>query len=159
MNSIKKERKYTIGQVSKKYKLPITSIRYYEKKGLLTPEGTDEQGNRLFSESNLKRVLAIKTLRSAKIGITEIKDLFEVAKGDKTSLEEKKEILKNKRDEINFQIDNLNTIIEYLEYKDWYYSEAIKLGVDELEANLDQIVPDKHKDILDFIIELRKEYS
>lgn len=156
MNEIKK---YTIGQVSKKYKIPITSIRYYEKRGLLTPMGQDRQGNRLFSDANLKRVFAIIKLREANLTVSHIKDYFEVQRDNSKTIEEKKNIVLNKKDEIESQIDSLKLIQEYLMYKEWYYDKALEIGVDKLELNLDSLTPKKFKDIAVFISSLKKEYN
>ncbi len=152
-----KEIKYTIGQVSKKFQIPITTIRFYEKKNLLVPEGTDENGNRLFSESNLNRVFAITKLRDANIGILEIQEYFDIVKNENISLEEKKNIVFDKRKDVEIKIENLKLISNYYEYKEWYYNKALEIGIKELEKNLKQLTPDEFKDVSEFTTNLNKE--
>ncbi|MFF2909203.1 MerR family DNA-binding transcriptional regulator [Paenibacillus sp. NPDC057934] len=41
---------YSIGEVAAKFNIPESTLRYYEKKGLLPQIGRDDAGRRLFSE-------------------------------------------------------------------------------------------------------------
>ena len=65
-----------IGQVARKAQVNIETIRFYERRGLISPVGRTGSGYRLFSEDTIKRIQFIK--RAKKLGFTlnEISELL-----------------------------------------------------------------------------------
>ena len=55
---------YTIGEVSKKYNLPLSTLRYYDNEGLIPNLEKDAKGNRKFSENNLEALKVIECLKN-----------------------------------------------------------------------------------------------
>ena len=50
---------YTIGEVSKMFNLQISTIRYYDKEGLLLNLKRDKYGIRLFDNNNIEALKLI----------------------------------------------------------------------------------------------------
>ena len=65
---------YTIGQVSEMFKLPISTLRYYDKEGLF-PGMERQSGIRKFSERELEALRVIECLKKSGLEIKE-KDLL-----------------------------------------------------------------------------------
>ena len=61
----------TIGEISKMFGLPISTLRYYDKEGLF-PNMKRSSGIRIFSESEIEALRVIECLK--KTGL-EIKDI------------------------------------------------------------------------------------
>lgn len=64
-STLHKKEWYSIGEVSKKIDVPQTTIRHWEKEGLMVPSRNMENGYRQYSRADLRRLLIIRTLRSA----------------------------------------------------------------------------------------------
>ncbi|MCU6713107.1 MerR family DNA-binding transcriptional regulator [Paenibacillus sp. J5C_2022] len=61
----KRKKGWTIGEMAEYTLIPASAIRHWEKMGLLTVERDPDNGYRVFSPSNLRQILTIRTLKSA----------------------------------------------------------------------------------------------
>ncbi len=69
-----------IGEVAQQARLPASTLRFYEEKGLLQPPSRLEGGFRLYSESDVERVERIKRLQTL-LGFT-LADIKEMVEAD-----------------------------------------------------------------------------
>lgn len=68
---------FTIGEISKLFKVKIATLRYYDEIGLLRPEFIDKKTNyRYYSTQQFERLNSIKYLRALDLPISEIIDFF-----------------------------------------------------------------------------------
>ena len=58
---------YTIGQVSEMFSLPVSTLRYYDREGLL-PGMERQSGIRKFGEQQLEALRVIECLNSSDLG-------------------------------------------------------------------------------------------
>jgi len=59
-----RDKKYfTIGEVAKEANVSASSIRHWEKEGLISPERHNESGFRIYSPSDIRRVFIIRTVQ------------------------------------------------------------------------------------------------
>ncbi|MDO6695274.1 MerR family DNA-binding protein [Aliiglaciecola sp. 3_MG-2023] len=91
-----------IKDISLKTSTPASTLRYYEKIGLL-PEISRQSGQRVYSESMLWRINFINAAKSTGFRLEEIKSLFQLA--DTNS--DWRYAANQKLDEINKQIERL----------------------------------------------------
>jgi len=61
-----------IGEVASRTGLTHRTLRHYDEIGLLTPSGRTDVDYRLYSEGDLRRLLAIQNLKSLGLSLTEI---------------------------------------------------------------------------------------
>lgn len=94
-----------IKDISLKTSTPASTLRYYEKIGLL-PAISRQSGQRVYSESMLWRVNFINVAKSTGFRLEEIKSLFQLA--DNNS--DWRNAAKQKLDEINKQIAQLQSM-------------------------------------------------
>lgn len=67
----------TIGEVAKRTGLAVSAIRYYEAEGIVAPAARTDGGYRLFTETDVRRLLLAKQARHLGLGLREVKDLVE----------------------------------------------------------------------------------
>lgn len=67
---------YTIGQVSERFDLPVSTLRYYDKEGLF-PNLTRTSGARRFGEQELEALRVIECLKRSGLEIREIRQFME----------------------------------------------------------------------------------
>ena len=105
----------TIGQISKRTRCNIETIRYYEKIGLLPAPPRSEGGYRLYGEDHLKRLTFIRQSRALGFSLDEIRSLLRlVDKGDYTC-SEVKEITSEHLDAVRRKISDLRVLEKALE--------------------------------------------
>jgi len=67
-----------IGDFSKITAVPIDTLRYYEKIGLLTAESRSASGYRLYGEQNLDRINFILSAKGLGVSLSAIKQLLSI---------------------------------------------------------------------------------
>ena len=126
---------YTISEAAEKTGLPPSTIRYYDKEGLL-PNIKRKNGIRVFEDMDLRLMGLLTCLKNTGMPIKRIRDYVELtSKGDDT-LQERYEIIKAQRQFVLDQIEQLQYYLEELDFKDWYYNKALAAG-SESAINLD----------------------
>ena len=126
---------YTISEAAEKTGLPPSTIRFYDKEGLL-PNIKRKNGIRVFEDMDLRLMGLLTCLKNTGMPIKRIRDYVELtSKGDDT-LQERYEIIKAQRKCVLDQIEQLQYYLEELDFKDWYYNKALAAG-SESAINLD----------------------
>lgn len=86
---------YSIGEVATKCSLTVSTIRYYDKEGLIPNLQKNEVGVRRFTDENVSSLQMIECLKNAGMPIKDIKQFMQwTIEGDST-LDERFEMFKN----------------------------------------------------------------
>ena len=126
---------YTIGQVSEMCGLPVSTLRYYDKEGLF-PGMRRESGIRKFDETAIEALRIIECLKKSGLEIKEIKQFMEwCAEGSETYTLRRDLFLKRKK-AVEEEIERMERTLALINYKCWYYEEAIKDGNEERLQNM-----------------------
>lgn len=116
---------YSIGEISKMFQLPISTLRYYDKEGLF-PHLKRVNGVRQFSESEIETLRVIDCLKKSGLEIKEIKEYMSLCSLGNTTLKQRKEIFEKQKEEVLQEMEKLQKILSMLNYKCWYYDQAIE---------------------------------
>lgn len=118
---------YTIGQVAEMFDLPISTLRYYDKQGLF-PNLIRESGIRKFSDNDIEALRVIECLKKSGLEIKDIKLFMEwCGEGSSTYLN-RFELIHKQKERVEAEIKELHMTLDMLNYKCWYYTQAIKDG-------------------------------
>ncbi|MFB5761393.1 MerR family transcriptional regulator [Paenibacillus medicaginis] len=74
---------YTIGQLSQKTNIPISTLRYYDELGILKPAQVADSGYRYYSNEELRILHHITALKELGFTLSAIKELLAAEKSDK----------------------------------------------------------------------------
>ena len=74
----------TTGQVAKRAGVNIQTVRYYERRGLLPPDGRGDSGYRLYAEEAVLKLRFIKNAQELGFSLDEIARLLRLRVGRKT---------------------------------------------------------------------------
>lgn len=66
-----------IGQVAARTELSIVTLRHYDEVGLVTPSARSTGGFRLYTESDVERLLVIRRMKPLGFTLAEMKDLLD----------------------------------------------------------------------------------
>ena len=121
---------YTIGQVAEMFGLPISTLRYYDKEGLF-PGIRRESGIRKFGEREIEALRIIECLKQSGLEIKDIKQFMAwCAEGNETySL--RRDLFLKRKNAVEEEIERMNRVLDLINYKCWYYEEALKDGNEE----------------------------
>ena len=72
------ERHMQIGEVAERTSLSLRTIRYYEEVGLVPPSARTQGGFRLYTDSDVERLLLVKRMKPLEFSLEEMRDLLEV---------------------------------------------------------------------------------
>lgn len=77
------DRAFTIGRLASEAGIPVSSVRYYERRGLLWPDARTGSGRyRLYGAEALERLRFIRAAQGAGFTLTDIAALLEFRDGD-----------------------------------------------------------------------------
>jgi DNA-binding transcriptional MerR regulator len=65
-----------IGEVAERTGLSLRTIRYYEEVGLVTPSARSHGGFRLYTESDIARLMLVKRMKPLDFSLEEMRDLL-----------------------------------------------------------------------------------
>ena len=116
---------YSIGEISKMFQLPISTLRYYDKEGLF-PHLKRVNGVRQFSESEIETLRVIDCLKNSGLEIKDIKEYMALCSLGNTTLKQRKEIFEKQKEEVLQEMEKLQKVLSMLNYKCWYYDQAIE---------------------------------
>ncbi|MGO4107106.1 MerR family transcriptional regulator [Paenibacillus sp. YAF4_2] len=117
---------YSIGEAAARLNIPESTLRFYEKKGLLPLIERDEAGRRLFSEDQISLLVTVGCLKNTHMSISEIKQYIDwIIEGDST-LEQRLEMMnKHKQDVLN-EISLMTVSLKGIEEKITRYTNRIQ---------------------------------
>lgn len=123
---------HSIKEVSEMMELPISTIRYYDKEGLLPFLKRTESGYRIFSESDVNMLKIIECFKKTGMSISEIKQFVHWIKEGDSSLQQRYDLFKNRKEIVLNEMKNLEKQLELIDHKLWYYKTAIEAGTEEI---------------------------
>lgn len=123
---------YTISQVAKALNIPTSTIRYYDKEGLLPTLSRKESGYRLFSATEIEMLELIECLKETGMSIKEIKEYAQLTRLGDDSLQERHEMFLEQKKALQAQIDALQQSMALIDHKCWYYESAIAAGTEQI---------------------------
>ena len=119
---------YTITELSKQFNLPASTIRYYEKIGLL--ENVEHVNSRRFyNDSHIDRLNAIECFKKALLPLDDIRLFFLYEKDMEANSEKILEMMKSQEVRTQESLEALQTGLAHLQKKIRFYtlvSEAVK---------------------------------
>ena len=130
---------YTIGEMAKEIGVMPSTLRYYDKEGLLPFVERSEGGIRIFKDSDREWLSTIECLKKTGMPIREIKQFIDWCReGDKT-ISKRLDLIRRRRDAVLLQIEQINEALSVLEYKLWYYETAQKAGTCSIHTEKEEI--------------------
>jgi len=98
-----------IGEVAERAGVPTSTVRFYERRGLLTPD-TRQSGQRRYRTETLRRLVFIGMLQDAGLSLEEIRGILEAP-----TINDWKAIGRRRLGELDIQITKLQASRELLD--------------------------------------------
>ncbi len=127
---------YTVGEMAKRMGVAASTLRYYDKEGLLPFVERSPGGIRLFRESDVEWLNVIGCLKSAGMSIGDIREYIRLAVQGDSTIEQRLALFKRQRETLLRQMAALQNTLDMLDYKCWFYEQAQAAGSIEAVKNL-----------------------
>ena len=134
---------YTIGQVSKMFGLPVSTLRYYDKEGLF-PDMERSNGIRRFGQRELEALRVIECLKKSGMEIKDIRQFMEWCAQGSSTYPQRRAMFIRQKESVEAEIARMNRVLDMLSFKCWYYEQAIKDGNEQrLSAMTPEEMPEE----------------
>lgn len=139
---------YTVGEMAKLLGVTASTLRYYDKEGLLPFVERSSSGIRMFRESDIEWLRVIECMKKAGMSIKDIRQYIELAlKGDNT-IELRLMMFRRQKEVLQQKMAEMQHTMAMVEYKCWYYETAKAAGTVEVPQNMKESdVPKQFHDI------------
>ena len=122
---------YSIGEVSERTGIAASTLRYYDKEGLLPFVGRTPGGIRVFDDADLDSLRVIDCLKKTGMPIKDIKQFMDWCRQGSETFGDRLEMFRERRTAVQAQMDELQRALDMIEYKCWYYEAALAAGTDD----------------------------
>ena len=126
----------SISEVARKMNLTIPTLRYYDNLGLLPNLKKNKAGNRIFTDEDIEVIRIIGYLKKSGIQLNEIKEFINWCKQGDATLENRLNLFKRRKGKVLQQINELQETLSLIEFKEWYYTKAVKDGTEKIVKNM-----------------------
>lgn len=127
---------YSIKDMSELTGLPASTLRYYDKQGLLPNLKRDDNNARLFTEDDYRMLRLIDCLKRSGLSIRDIRSFINmIEKGDE-ALNDRREIFTRRRELLKKELADMQEVLNIIEYKCWYYEKACEAGTEDVVKDL-----------------------
>lgn len=139
---------YTVGEMAKRLGVAPSTLRYYDKEGLLPFVERSSGGIRVFKDSDYEWLNVIGCLKKTGMPLKYIKSFIEMAmQGDET-IELRLALIVKQKMAVKEKIAELEETLRTLEFKEWYYEIARENGSTDVPRNMAiNELPEKFRDV------------
>lgn len=127
---------YTVSEVAKRLNLSPHTIRFYSKEGLLDFVDRDQNGNRIFKESDFERLFIIASLKRSGMSIKQIRAFTILCDQGDSTISQRLRIILDQREAVEEQITELQDALDVLKYKTWLYEVALEAGTTAIHDHM-----------------------
>lgn len=127
---------YTVGEMAKRIGVAPSTLRYYDKEGLLPFVERSKGGIRVFKESDYEWLQVIECLKKTGMQLKDIRAFIRMAMEGDSTIDERLELIIRQRKAVEQQIAALQEILATLDFKKWYYETAKVHGTTDVPRNM-----------------------
>lgn len=117
---------YSVSQISEMIELPTSTLRFYEKKGIIPNINRDASGRRQYTDDDLLLLNLVICLKDTGMTMEDIKKYTNLIIEGTATLEQRRELLLAHKEIVEKQMIQTMTYLKQLEQKIELYNNLIK---------------------------------
>ena len=106
--------RFTIGELAKAAEVPSSTVRYYERIGLLKPEGRSEGNYRLYGKEALERLLFIRAAQATGFRLEDVTSLLQLRDGATEPCKEVELLIQERLSDLEERMKDLRRVRKVL---------------------------------------------
>jgi DNA-binding transcriptional MerR regulator len=119
---------YSIGEVANMLNISISTLRYYDKEGLLPLVNRTSGNIRVFDEADIECLKMIECLKTTGMQLKDVKLFFEWCEAGDSTIEKRYQLFVKQKEKTEQQIALLQQALNRVNYKCEYYRLAKERG-------------------------------
>ncbi|HAL74990.1 MAG TPA: MerR family transcriptional regulator [Clostridiales bacterium] len=119
---------YTVGEMARQLGVAASTLRYYDKEGLLPYVERSRGGLRMFKDEDMSWLKTIECLKKTGMPIKDIKRFIDCCVEGDSRIADRLAIVSSQREAVIRQMAELQDMLKMLNFKCWYYETAQKAG-------------------------------
>lgn len=116
---------YTMMQAYKEADMTYQALKYYCNEGLVPNVKRDKNNRRIFDEKDIKWIKDLVCLKKCGMSIQEMKDYLALCLEGPSTITRRKEMLSVKREELLSSIQELESCVDYIDWKQQFYDDVL----------------------------------
>ena len=140
---------YSIGEVSRMFGLPQSTLRYYDKEGLLPHIQRQGAGIRRFDEQAVEALRVIECLKKSGMEIKDIRQFMIWCGEGASTYQQRLELFQRRRAEVEQELARLKKTLAMIDFKCWYYTQALATGSENFTAAIPEGLPEEIRALYD----------
>ncbi len=130
---------YTIKEAAQIMGIPATTLRYYDRQGLLPFVERKQSGYRIFSDNDIMLLRVIDCLKRSGMELKDIRQFTEWLREGDASLEKRYQMFLERKEAVEQQMAEMQKTPDMINHKCWYYKTAIEAGTEAIHfKNINQ---------------------
>jgi len=105
----------SIGELARRVGVAGSTLRYYERRGLLRPDGRTSANYRVYGPESLERLQFIRAAQAGGLSLEDIHTLLGFSDGHVAACEEVLAVIESRLGHVKRQVDDLRTVQSALE--------------------------------------------
>ena len=139
---------YTVGEMAKILDVPASTLRYYDKEGLLPFVKRTSGGIRVFENTDFEWLQIINCMKKSGMSITDIREYIHLTLEGNSTIDARLEMFKRQKEVLEKQIEEMNETLKTLEYKCWFYETAKEAVPNAVSTSMpEKDIPKKYRKI------------
>lgn len=127
---------YTVGEMAKKLNVAPSTLRYYDKEGLLPFVERSDGGIRMFKDEDFEWLHIIECLKKTGMSIKDIKTFIDWCMEGDSTIEQRLQLIDRQREAVLSQIAQMQETLKTLNFKHWYYETAKAAGTCKIHETM-----------------------
>lgn len=112
-------------QAYKEADMTYQALKYYCNEGLVPNVKRDKNNRRIFDEKDIKWIKDLVCLKKCGMSIQEMKDYLALCLEGPSTITRRKEMLSVKREELLSSIQELESCVDYIDWKQQFYDDVL----------------------------------
>ena len=131
---------YTIGEMARKLGISASTLRYYDKEGLLPFLEHSKGRIRVFTDKDYEWLHIIECLKKTGMQLKDIRTFLHMAMQGDDTIDDRLQLFLKQRELVKQQMEQLQQTLDVINFKCWYYETAKAAGT---TAVLDHLPPEE----------------
>lgn len=116
---------YSMKQTCQEVGMTYETLKFYCNQGLVPNVKRDKNNYRVFDERDIEWIKGLICLKRCGMSLEDMKRYLALCLRGKSTIPERKEILKQQRDFLVKKMENLQEDIAYIDWKQRYYDDVL----------------------------------
>lgn len=127
---------YTIRDAARHIGIAASTLRYYDKEGLLPFVQRSSGGIRMFTDADMEWLQLIECLKETGMSIKQIKRFIDLYTEGDATLEPRRDMFYERKKAVEEQMLALQKTLDFICYKCWFYDTAVAAGTADVHNGM-----------------------